>query len=113
MGETGDLDVRSIDLSAAPGQRESWDRSPLTVYLWSAAELLLVYNPWQPSSRLRAATLRAFGATVGESVILRPRLRHNLKVFQRSSALMPLHPRASSEHSELSVARRGCDRSIE
>lgn len=65
----------AIDLSAAPGGRQSWDRSPLTVYLWSAAELLLVYNPWQPSSRLRAATLRAFGATVGRSVILRPRLR--------------------------------------
>jgi putative colanic acid biosynthesis acetyltransferase WcaF len=45
------------------------------VYIWSAAELALVTNPWQISSSLRAKVLRAFGATIGEGVIIRPRTR--------------------------------------
>jgi putative colanic acid biosynthesis acetyltransferase WcaF len=69
----GDRSV--IDLSRAAGQRESWDRPRLMVYLWSVAELLFVYNPWQISSALRAATLRRFGAIVGHGVVLRPRMR--------------------------------------
>ncbi|HEY0870932.1 MAG TPA: hypothetical protein VGD55_11080 [Acidothermaceae bacterium] len=32
-------------------------------------------NPWQISSHLRGAVLRAFGAKIGHSVLLRPRLR--------------------------------------
>ena len=43
--------------------------------LWLVAELLLVTNPLQISSSLRAAVLRAFGAQVGRGVILRPRMR--------------------------------------
>jgi len=45
------------------------------VYLWSIVELLVVYNPWQISSRIRAGALRTFGADIGPGVILRPRLR--------------------------------------
>ena len=66
---------RPIDLSAAPGQREAWDRPVLVVYLWSVCELLFVTNSWQVSSRLRARVLRAFGARIGADVLLRPRLR--------------------------------------
>src|SRR3954452_954024 len=66
---------RVIDLSAAPGARETWDAPRWKVYAWGAVELLLVSNPWQISSRLRRAALRAFGARIGEGVLLRPRLR--------------------------------------
>lgn len=68
-------DVPVIDLSAAPGAREAWARPAWVIYLWSAIELLLVTNPWQFSSSLRAKALRAFGASVGKGVIIRPRTR--------------------------------------
>jgi len=45
------------------------------VYLWSACELVFVTNPWQISSRLRVAVLRAFGADIADGVIFRPRTR--------------------------------------
>ncbi|MGY1711365.1 hypothetical protein ACI8AC_17850 [Geodermatophilus sp. SYSU D00758] len=64
-----------IDLSRAPGARESWDAPLWKVLLWSVAELLLVTNPWQISSRVRRAVLVAFGARIGAGVLLRPRLR--------------------------------------
>lgn len=64
-----------IDLSRAPGEREAWGRSRGVVYLWAAAELLFVSNPWQISSRLRVAVLRRFGAEIGRGVIFRPRTR--------------------------------------
>jgi putative colanic acid biosynthesis acetyltransferase WcaF len=67
--------VRVIDLSRAPGARQSWDAPLWKVLLWSVAELLLVSNPWQISSRLRRATLVAFGARIGHDVLLRPGLR--------------------------------------
>ncbi|MFK4482299.1 acetyltransferase [Curtobacterium sp. AB7] len=66
---------RVISLAAAPGERQSWDRSRLTVYLWGAVELLLVTNPWQISSGLRVRALRAFGAEIGAGVVFRPRTR--------------------------------------
>jgi putative colanic acid biosynthesis acetyltransferase WcaF len=66
---------RVIDLSAAPGARETWDVPRWKVYAWGVVELLLVSNPWQISSRLRRAALLAFGAQIGEGVLLRPRLR--------------------------------------
>ncbi|WP_217269526.1 hypothetical protein [Goekera deserti] len=37
--------------------------------------MLLVSNPLQISSRVRRVVLVAFGATIGEGVLLRPRLR--------------------------------------
>ncbi|MEP7738177.1 hypothetical protein ABKW28_11030 [Nocardioides sp. 31GB23] len=64
-----------IDLSQAPGARESWDRPLSTVLLWALVELLVVRNPWQLSSRLRVMALRRFGAQIGEGVIARPGLR--------------------------------------
>ena len=64
-----------IDLAQAPGAREAWDRPRAVVYAWRACELLLVSNPWQISSRLRVAALRAFGAEIGPGVTFRPRTR--------------------------------------
>jgi putative colanic acid biosynthesis acetyltransferase WcaF len=66
---------RVIDLSRAPGAGERWDAPAWKVYAWGLAEVLLVSNPLQISSRLRRAVLVAFGARIGEGVILRPRLR--------------------------------------
>lgn len=64
-----------IDLSKASGSGESWGRPKPVVYLWSACELVFVTNPWQISSRLRVAVLRAFGAEIADGVIFRPRTR--------------------------------------
>lgn len=68
-------DAPVIDLSRAPGERASWDRPSWVVYAWAVCELLLVTNPWQISSRLRVAVLRAFGARIGRGVVFRPRTR--------------------------------------
>lgn len=67
--------VRVINLEQAPGAGEAWDRHRAVVYLWAAAELLFVTNPWQVSSKLRIAALRLFGATIGDGVVFRPRTR--------------------------------------
>jgi putative colanic acid biosynthesis acetyltransferase WcaF len=64
-----------IDLSKAPGDKGSWGRSALVVYLWSLVELLFVTNPLQVSSGLRVRVLRLFGAEIGQGVIFRPRTR--------------------------------------
>jgi putative colanic acid biosynthesis acetyltransferase WcaF len=64
-----------IDLAAAPGAGETWDAPAWKVYAWGVAEFLLVSNPLQISSRLRRAVLVAFGARIGQAVLLRPRLR--------------------------------------
>jgi len=81
-------DCPVIDLASAPGAREAWDKPRWIVYLWSACELILVSNPWQISSALRTCVLRAFGAEIGQDVILRPRLRvkfpWKLKIGDRS-----------------------------
>lgn len=70
---TGDVPV--INLVDAPGERASWDRPRIVVFLWAAVEILVLSNPWQPSSKLRRIALRAFGATVGSGVVIRPRTR--------------------------------------
>jgi putative colanic acid biosynthesis acetyltransferase WcaF len=70
-----DEPVRVIDLSKAPGEREAWDRPTWVVYLWALCELAFVTNPFQASSQLRVRVLRLFGASIGEGVIMRPRLR--------------------------------------
>lgn len=64
-----------IDLSQAPGAGERWDAPAWKVYAWGLVELLLVTNPLQISSRLRRWALVAFGARIGQGVLLRPRLR--------------------------------------
>ena len=68
-------DPRIIDLAAAPGARESWDRPHWQVYLWAVAELLFVTNAWQISSSLRVRVLRLFGADIGAGVLMRPRIK--------------------------------------
>jgi putative colanic acid biosynthesis acetyltransferase WcaF len=68
-------DVRIINLADAPGEKASWDRPRVQVYLWSIVELLLVTNPWQISSSLRVRALKLFGADIGQGVIFRPRTR--------------------------------------
>lgn len=73
--EASDFRPSVIDLSRAPGSGEAWDRPKGVVYLWAVCELLVVFNPWQPSSFLRRQTLRVFGAEIGPGVILRPRVR--------------------------------------
>ncbi|MFI7583285.1 acetyltransferase [Kocuria sp. M1N1S27] len=81
-------DVPVIDLSKAPGEGEAWNRPKWMIYLWSATELVLVTNPWQISSGLRTAALRAFGAKIGDGVIIRPSTRikfpWNLEIGDRS-----------------------------
>jgi len=67
--------VPVVPLSAAPGEREAWDRSRFVVYSWAIVERLIVTNSWQISSRLRVAALRAFGAEIDPGVIFRPRTR--------------------------------------
>lgn len=66
---------RVINLAAAPGERSAWGKPAYIVYLWAVVELLILHNPWQISSRLRVAALRAFGARVGDQVLIRPRTR--------------------------------------
>ena len=68
-------EIRVIPLKDAPGAREAWSRPAIVVALWVLVEYFFVTNALQPSSKLRAAALRAFGAKIGHGVILRPRLR--------------------------------------
>lgn len=71
----GQIGTPVVDLSHAPGERASWEKPAVQVYLWAIVELLVIYNPWQISSRLRVGALRRFGAEVGKGVIIRPRTR--------------------------------------
>lgn len=73
--EAGQRQPPVIDLAKAPGAGEAWDKPRIVVYLWGVCELLFVSNPWQISSRLRVAALRAFGAEIGPGVTFRPRTR--------------------------------------
>lgn len=75
---TGRQQPPVIDLAKAPGAGEAWDKPRVVVYAWRVCELLFVNNPWQISSRLRVATLRAFGAEIGTGVTFRPRARVSL-----------------------------------
>lgn len=73
--EAGRRQPPVIDLAKAPGAGEAWDKPRVVVYMWGVCELLFVSNPWQISSRLRVAALRAFGAEIGPGVTFRPRTR--------------------------------------
>ena len=68
-------EIPVIALSRAQSEGVVWGRSRLIVYAWGLVEWLLVTNALQISSRIRVAALRAFGATIGERVIFRPRTR--------------------------------------
>jgi len=68
-------DCPHLDLSQAGYGNFRRTRSKLLEAAWVLIEMLILTNPLQPSSLLRAAALRFFGARVGKNVILRPRLR--------------------------------------
>ncbi|WP_062288526.1 acetyltransferase [Demequina phytophila] len=70
-----DEQVPVIPLREAPGERAAWGRGPAWVIAWMLVEWLLVTNALQPSSRIRVAALRAFGARIGDGVIFRQRTR--------------------------------------
>jgi putative colanic acid biosynthesis acetyltransferase WcaF len=80
--------VPVIDLSKAPGVSDELWKPRWVTYSWQLAEMLLVTNRLQISSRLRVAVLRRFGATIGEGVVFRPRTRvkspWNLTIGDRS-----------------------------
>ena len=52
QSETVRQSVPIIELATAPGERAAWDKPKLVVYLWAAAELLFVTNPWQVTAQL-------------------------------------------------------------
>lgn len=66
---------QSIDLSRAGNGDFREGRPRWLIGLWMLVEFLVVSNPIQPSSALRAWVLRGFGAKIGSGVILRPRMR--------------------------------------
>ena len=70
-----DASIPVIDLSKAPGVSDALWKPRWVTYSWQLAEMLLVTNRLQISSRLRVAVLRRFGATIGEGVVFRPRTR--------------------------------------
>lgn len=75
MTDEQTTDIPVIDLSAAPGAGEAWDRPVPVLVAWMLTEWLLVTNPIQLSSKLRIVALRLFGAHIGDGVIMRPRVR--------------------------------------
>ena len=75
MQESEDPPIPVVPLAQAPGERAAWNRPLWVVLAWMLVEWLLVTNALQPSSRVRIAALRAFGATIGRGVIFRPRTR--------------------------------------
>ena len=81
-------EIRTINLSDAPGEKSKWGKPSILVYTWYIAEWLFVTNALQVSSTLRVAVLRSFGAKIGHSVIVRPRTRvkfpWNLTIGNRS-----------------------------
>ncbi|MCW2494344.1 WcaF family extracellular polysaccharide biosynthesis acetyltransferase [Jatrophihabitans sp.] len=71
----GDTLSPPIDLSRAGNGSFDTGRSKLHIGLWLLVEWLFVTNSLQISSKLRIMALRAFGATIGEGVIMRQRIR--------------------------------------
>lgn len=74
MSESTQSD-RVIPLRSVPIPDTGWGRNRLWMAAWQIAGALLVSNSMQPSSAVRRWTLRAFGAKVGDRVIIRPRVR--------------------------------------
>jgi len=61
-----------VDLSKFNNTWYDPGRGSFTKSLWFLANALLLQNPLNPSSRLKAIVLRFFGAKVGKGVILKP-----------------------------------------
>lgn len=66
---------RVIPLRDSPAPDGAGRRGHPLESLWRLVEKLVVNNSLQPSSRLRVAALRTFGADIGKRVIIRPRVR--------------------------------------
>lgn len=64
-----------IELSEAGLGDFKRTRSKVVEGVWMIAEWLFVTNSLQPSSSLRCAVLRLFGASIGPNVTFRPRTR--------------------------------------
>lgn len=64
-----------IDLSKAGNGDFETGRSKIFIGLWLLVEWLFVTNSLQISSKVRILALRAFGATIGDGVIMRQRIR--------------------------------------
>ncbi len=62
----------AVDLSRYDNAWFSPGRGLLVRTLWHYANVLLLQNPFNLSSRLRVAVLRAFGARVGQGVNIKP-----------------------------------------
>lgn len=67
--------VKVISLRAVPPHETETEIPRAKEALWRLAEWAVITNSLQPSSALRVAVLRAFGATIGSRVIIRPRTR--------------------------------------
>ncbi|MCH2234161.1 MAG: WcaF family extracellular polysaccharide biosynthesis acetyltransferase [Crocinitomicaceae bacterium] len=46
--------------------------SPFRRFLWYFCNVLFLINPWNPSSGIKKAILRLFGAKIGEGVVIKP-----------------------------------------
>ncbi len=69
------MSIHRINLAQTTNGGYTPGRPIWVIGLWMLFEFLLLTNPLQISSRVRAWLLRVFGARIGEQVILRPRLR--------------------------------------
>lgn len=67
--------VRVIKLRDVPSSGIGTGATRAKEAVWRLVEYVLVTNSLQPSSRLRVMALRAFGASIGSGVIIRPRTR--------------------------------------
>lgn len=67
--------IRVIKLRDVPQYDTETGNWRIKEILWRLVEFAVVANSLQPSSRLRAKALRAFGAHIGLRVIIRPRTR--------------------------------------
>lgn len=61
-----------VDLSTFDNSWYKPGRSLLFRSLWHIVNALFLQNPLNPSSRLKIAFLRLFGARIGEGVVLKP-----------------------------------------
>jgi putative colanic acid biosynthesis acetyltransferase WcaF len=66
---------QQVALSSYKADRPGGGASLVRMALWYGIGYLIVRSHFLVSSSIRAAILRAFGATIGESVVLKPGIR--------------------------------------
>ena len=64
------MDQKKVDLSAFDNTEYSHGKSKWTYMLWHFVNTLIFRNALNPSSKLRAMILRAFGAKIGKGVVM-------------------------------------------